>query len=73
DFWKHIKSFEVFGLCTYYKVDETLEHIMLNCHTLGQRQIWALCARLWGHKYRFLNWPQLYWGLLLGCNLVRFQ
>ncbi|KAJ7320915.1 hypothetical protein DFH08DRAFT_713621, partial [Mycena albidolilacea] len=35
--------------------------------------IWALCARLWGHKYGFLNWPRLYWGLLLGCNLVRFK
>ncbi|KAF8191032.1 hypothetical protein K438DRAFT_1591761, partial [Mycena galopus ATCC 62051] len=73
DFWKHINNLEIFGLCTYCKIDETLEHIMLDCDAPGQRLIWALCARLWGHKYSFSSWPRLNWGLLIGCNLVRFK
>jgi len=69
-FWNHIENLEILGQCPYCKVDESLEHMMLDCDAPGQKQIWALCARLWGYKYRY--WPRLSWGLLLGCNLVKF-
>ncbi|KAJ7216124.1 hypothetical protein C8J57DRAFT_1096195 [Mycena rebaudengoi] len=45
DFWRHIYNLEIFSQCTYCNVDESLEHIMLDC--AGQRQVWALCAELW--------------------------
>ncbi|KAJ6506684.1 hypothetical protein C8R45DRAFT_1050932 [Mycena sanguinolenta] len=73
DFWKHIDNLQIFGLCTHCKVDETLEHIMLDCAAPGQRQIWALCARLWSYKYSLSSWPRLSWGVLLGCNLLKFK
>ncbi|KAJ6469855.1 hypothetical protein C8R45DRAFT_778037, partial [Mycena sanguinolenta] len=47
DFWKHIDNLQIFGLCPHCKIDETLEHIMLDCAAPGQHQIWSLCARLW--------------------------
>lgn len=70
-FWDHIENLEILGQCPNCKVDGSLEHIMLDCDAPGQRQVWALCARLWGFKYDF--WPTLSWGLLLGCNLVKFR
>ncbi|KAF8133557.1 hypothetical protein K438DRAFT_1641237 [Mycena galopus ATCC 62051] len=30
-----------------------------------------LCTKLWSLKHN--NWPQLNWGILLGCNLLRFK
>ncbi|KAJ7147967.1 hypothetical protein C8R46DRAFT_917184, partial [Mycena filopes] len=46
-------------------------HIMLECDAPGQRQVWALCAKLWSRKYG--HWPRMNWGLLLGCNLLKFR
>ncbi|KAJ6530105.1 hypothetical protein B0H19DRAFT_967923 [Mycena capillaripes] len=70
DFWYHIENLQIFGRCPDCNVDETLEHIMLECDAPGQRQIWMLCTKLWAYKYD--QWPRLSWGILLGCNLVKF-
>lgn len=70
-FWNHIENLEILGQCPSCNADETLEHIMLECDAPGQHQVWELCAKLWRYKYGL--WPQLNWGLLLGCNLVRFK
>ncbi|KAJ6512809.1 hypothetical protein C8R45DRAFT_813174, partial [Mycena sanguinolenta] len=72
DFWKHIDNLQVFSLCTHCKVDKALKYIMLESAAPGQHQIWALCARLWSYKYSLSTWPQLSWGVLLGCNLLKF-
>ncbi|KAF8207351.1 hypothetical protein K438DRAFT_1575714 [Mycena galopus ATCC 62051] len=73
DFWQHIENLEILGRCPHCKVDESLEHIMLDCDVLGQHQIWRLCAEIWALKYGYLDWPKLNWGLLLGCNLTKFR
>ncbi|KAF8163910.1 hypothetical protein K438DRAFT_1618039 [Mycena galopus ATCC 62051] len=73
DFWQHIENLEILGRCPHCKVDESLEHITLDCDVPGQRQIWRLCAEIWALKYGYLDWPKLNWGLLLGCNLTKFR
>jgi hypothetical protein len=70
DFWTHIQNSEVFGRCHICGVPETLEHIALECSAPEQELIWNLTRQVWSRKY--LNWPKLNWGLVLGCNLVKF-
>jgi hypothetical protein len=45
--------------------------IALECRAPEQNLIWNLTCQLWPRKY--LNWPKLNWGLVLGCNLVQFD
>ncbi|KAJ6505702.1 hypothetical protein C8R47DRAFT_967574 [Mycena vitilis] len=70
-FWDHIENLEFLGQCPHCKVDESLQHIMLECNAQGPTQIWRLCSTLWGFKYG--RWPRLNWGILLGFNLVKFR
>ncbi|KAJ6503810.1 hypothetical protein C8R45DRAFT_818102 [Mycena sanguinolenta] len=56
-FWNHIENSEILGQCPHCKVDETMEHIMLDCASPGQHQIWMLCAKLWELKHK--KWPRL--------------
>ncbi|KAJ7237092.1 hypothetical protein C8J57DRAFT_1087777, partial [Mycena rebaudengoi] len=37
----------------------------------GQKIIWNLTRQLWAKK--FTSMPSLSWGLVLGCNLVKFK
>jgi hypothetical protein len=71
DFWLHTETLTMRGECQTCRVPETLEHIALDCDAPGQRLIWNLTKQLWLKKYR--QWPTLNWGLVLGCNLVKFK
>ncbi|KAJ7266133.1 hypothetical protein C8J57DRAFT_1068982 [Mycena rebaudengoi] len=71
DFWDHIETAEIQGRCHSCEVTESLEHIALECLAPGQKKIWALTRELWSKKY--MDWPKLSWGLILGCNIVRFK
>ncbi|KAJ7721206.1 hypothetical protein B0H16DRAFT_1335464, partial [Mycena metata] len=71
DFWLHIDTMDIRGRCHTCLVPESLEHIALECNAHGQSIIWDLTRELWSMKYD--DWPILNWGLLLGCNLVKFE
>ncbi|KAJ7672968.1 hypothetical protein DFH06DRAFT_1266805 [Mycena polygramma] len=71
DFWIHIDNLEVIATCKTCGVPETSEHIAMECDASGARLIWQLTEKLWSTKYS--QWPALSWGLILGCNLVRFR
>lgn len=71
DFWSHIETLEINGTCHACNVPESLEHIALECSSPGQKLIWDLTQTLWSRKYK--TWPTLNWGLILGCNLVKFK
>jgi hypothetical protein len=71
DFWTHIDTLQVRGRCHSCDVPETLEHLALECNAPGQQLIWHLAQQLWSKKYG--SWPTLSWGLILGCNLLRFK
>jgi hypothetical protein len=71
DFWTHIEHLEIIGKCQVCDVMESLEHIALECNSPEQKIIWTLTRELWSRKYD--TWPTLNWGLILGCNLVKFR
>ncbi|KAJ6506347.1 hypothetical protein C8R47DRAFT_1192275 [Mycena vitilis] len=70
-FWERIPHLEMFATCSACRLPESMEHIMLECESPGQRQIWYLAQTLW--QLRYNPWPKLNWGLLLGCGLARFK
>jgi hypothetical protein len=71
NFWWHIDILEIRGRCHHCQVPESLEHIALECNAQGRDLIWNWTQQLWSMKYT--DWPTLSWGLILGCNLVRFK
>lgn len=70
-FWDNVPNLEIFGQCATCRVPESLEHSMLECDAPGQRQIWQLVEKLW--MLRYTSYPNLNWGLLLGCALAKFK
>ncbi|KAJ6460238.1 hypothetical protein C8R45DRAFT_1056146 [Mycena sanguinolenta] len=71
EFWDHVPNLEFLGECQTCRVPESMEHILLECNARGQNQVWHLAEKLW--KSRYQNWPNLNWGLVLGCGLTRFK
>jgi hypothetical protein len=47
------------------------EHIALEYNAPGQKLIWDLTREVWSKKYG--RFPVMNWGLLLGCNIVKFR
>ncbi|KAJ6447649.1 hypothetical protein C8R45DRAFT_1057445 [Mycena sanguinolenta] len=70
-FWTHNEPLDFRNTCHKCGVPETLEHIALDCDASGQNVIWNLTKELWSKKYD--QWPKMNWGLILGCNLVKFK
>ncbi|KAJ6553254.1 hypothetical protein B0H19DRAFT_949866, partial [Mycena capillaripes] len=64
-------NLEMLGQCQTCQVPESLEHIMLECDSPGQRQVRQLTELFW--KLRYPSWPRLNWGLILGCGLAKFK
>ncbi|KAJ6451759.1 hypothetical protein C8R45DRAFT_768959, partial [Mycena sanguinolenta] len=71
EFWGHVPNLEFLGECQTCRVPESMEDILLECNARGQNQVRHLAETLW--KSRYLDWPNLNWGLLLGCGLTRFK
>ncbi|KAJ6562962.1 hypothetical protein B0H10DRAFT_1844181 [Mycena sp. CBHHK59/15] len=71
DFWSHSDTLQRNGTCHVCNVTESLEHIALECDSPERKIIWSLTRQLWSKKYS--AWPALNWGLILGCNLMRFK
>ncbi|KAJ6490089.1 hypothetical protein C8R45DRAFT_1053237 [Mycena sanguinolenta] len=69
--WDHVPNLEFLGECQTCRVPESMEHILLESNARGQNQVWHLAEKLW--KSRYQNWPNLNWGLVLGCGLTRFK
>ncbi|KAJ7249023.1 hypothetical protein C8J57DRAFT_1079970 [Mycena rebaudengoi] len=72
DFWSYTDTPEIRGRCHLCNTPKTLEHIALDCDTTPDRKImWSLTVQLWSGKYA--DWPTWGWGLILGCNQIRFK
>ena len=48
-FWSNIENYKRRGICPHCKIEESMEHILTECDTLGRQQIWSLANELW-HK-----------------------
>ncbi|KAJ7158233.1 hypothetical protein C8R43DRAFT_948547 [Mycena crocata] len=69
--WRHIPDMEDRETCSHCGVEETMEHILLDCESPRQSEIWALAKKMWLLAHE--NWPQLSFGLVLGCALAVFK
>ncbi|KAJ6554399.1 hypothetical protein B0H19DRAFT_857027, partial [Mycena capillaripes] len=49
-YWTHIPECEERANCTHCGELESLEHILFECQSPGQSQIWALAEELWQKK-----------------------
>ncbi|KAJ7331061.1 hypothetical protein DFH08DRAFT_618205, partial [Mycena albidolilacea] len=65
-----VDTLEIRGICPACNIPEISEHIALECDTPSQKLIWTDRAAM-VQKYR--DWPKLNWGLVPGCNLVKFK
>jgi ribonuclease HI len=71
EYWKNIPTFEHWGICQTCQVDETLEHILLECTAPGREAIWKLAQELWERKGQ--AWPVLRYGTIFGSVLCNFK
>ncbi|KAJ7674068.1 hypothetical protein DFH06DRAFT_978880, partial [Mycena polygramma] len=69
--WTNAPGFEQRAKCAHCQVEETMEHILLECNAPGQSIIWKLCEELWNRKHSQL--PTLKIGTILGCGLAEFK
>ncbi|KAJ6528953.1 hypothetical protein B0H19DRAFT_1214591 [Mycena capillaripes] len=73
-FWTHwlkIPGYEQWATCHNCNVDESMEHILVECPASGQDLIWHLCGQIWEKKHQRM--PKMTLGLILGCGLAEFK
>ncbi|KAJ7676571.1 hypothetical protein DFH06DRAFT_976497, partial [Mycena polygramma] len=69
--WINATGFEQRAPCVHCHVDETMEHILLECNAPGQSTVWKLCEELWNKKHG--QFPTLKIGTILGCGIAEFK
>jgi hypothetical protein len=57
--------------CPHCGVPETMDHILTQCETPGQKEIWELVGKLWTQKH--LEWRQPWIGNIITCALTEFK
>ncbi|KAJ6541496.1 hypothetical protein B0H19DRAFT_1212769 [Mycena capillaripes] len=71
NYWLNIPTFEHWATCSVCKIDDSMEHALLECQAPGREIIWRLCKELWEKK--FMNMPNLSIGLIMACSLTNFK
>jgi hypothetical protein len=71
-YWRNIPTCEERSLCQVCdRVDESMEHILMECQATGQAEIWRLVEELW--VLQGLPWTQPRFGTILGCGLAAYH
>ncbi|KAJ7708427.1 hypothetical protein B0H16DRAFT_1345069, partial [Mycena metata] len=70
-YWEHIPECGDRANCVHCGAEESLQHILLECPSPGQSEIWKLAEKFWKQKYS--EWPGMSMGLLLGSSLAIFK
>ncbi|KAJ6566264.1 hypothetical protein B0H19DRAFT_940693 [Mycena capillaripes] len=70
-YWSHIPECEDRDTCSECEIEESLEHILMDCQSLGQEIIWKAAETVWAGKRR--DWPEVSLGGVLGCGLAVFR
>ncbi|KAJ7698529.1 hypothetical protein B0H16DRAFT_1349472 [Mycena metata] len=70
-YWEHIPECGERANCVHCGAEESLQHILLECPSPGQSEVWALAEKFWKQKYS--DWPEMSMGLLLGGSLASFK
>ncbi|KAJ7208430.1 hypothetical protein B0H12DRAFT_1034237, partial [Mycena haematopus] len=66
--WRSIPTFEHWATCQHCQVDETTEHILVDCEAPGREKLWSMAQTLW--ELRGYQWPEISMGGILACGLV---
>jgi len=70
-YWDNIPGYEQRGLCPICEMEESMEHILLECDAPGRAQIWKLANKLWRMR---TNRPlPISYGSILGCGLPMYS
>jgi hypothetical protein len=70
-FWENIPNHEQRAMCPVCNVEESMDHILLECSAPGQKTIWNLAKTLWQSKHNI--WPNITYGTTLGCGMSNFK
>jgi ribonuclease HI len=69
--WLNIPECEERANCVHCGAEETLDHILLECPSPGQSEVWKLAEQLWTKKES--SWPAVSMGTILGSGLAIFK
>ncbi|KAJ6461786.1 hypothetical protein C8R45DRAFT_841924, partial [Mycena sanguinolenta] len=69
--WDQVPNLGILARCSACQAPESMEHILLECETPRQREVWRSTENLW--RLKFSDWLKMNCGLLLGCGLARFR
>ncbi|KAJ7927946.1 ribonuclease H-like protein [Mycena leptocephala] len=68
NYWRNIPTYEHFATCQHCQVDDTMEHILLECEAPGQQKLWDMAQELW--EMKGYQWPEMSYGRIFACGLV---
>ncbi|KAJ7508391.1 hypothetical protein B0H11DRAFT_1692858, partial [Mycena galericulata] len=51
-YWLNLPTYEHRAKCPTCQVDETMEHILVECSAPGRELVWSLCRELWEKKHK---------------------
>ncbi|KAJ6571139.1 hypothetical protein B0H19DRAFT_1218947 [Mycena capillaripes] len=71
DHWRNIPTYEHWAICQHCQVDETMEHILVECEAPGREQLWNLARKLW--EMKGLQWPEINMGRIFACGLADIE
>lgn len=71
DWWLNIPQYEHRAQCPHCQVEDSMEHILLECTAPGQSTVWRLAKQTWEGKG--IRWPQVTFGTILGCGMAKFN
>jgi len=71
-YWNNIPTFEHREQCIQCGEEESIEHIITECpESIPIKVIWDLVEKIW--KMKGGTWNPINYGIILGCNLVKFK
>ncbi|GLB44704.1 putative RNA-DNA hybrid ribonuclease activity [Lyophyllum shimeji] len=69
---KYSQEYQARAFCEHDGQLETMEHILTDCETPGQKEVWEEAKRLWSRK-REGDWFEPSLGVILGSPLAAFK
>ncbi|KAJ7062438.1 hypothetical protein B0H15DRAFT_807887 [Mycena belliarum] len=71
-YWSHIPGYEARAVCQHCDVEESLQHIFLECTRTGREVVWKLASDLWKLKTgSCLPAPSM--GSILSCGMTEME
>jgi ribonuclease HI/exonuclease III len=66
--WNRIQNAEHRGICAVCHVEDSMEHILIQCNSLPRRKVWELAQQTWPHAPEL--WPNITLGIILGIGCL---